>query len=384
MDLSSQMDQFRQQMGKILSPRSNGELKEATAWIESFRKATQVELVMISMLSTPFESPLSGGEVILLSQALLWRITRMPSSSVAGVDVSFLLQYATTLHSIRGAQVNLYLMVATLVIRMGLISTPPSLTVISSFLDTFDEVLDAQSVVQILKLIPEVVNNTLLYRGNKEASALAMTTMCCQVLYELPVVLTSLDILLTAVLGADAASFANQIPRQWLEDGDGHYTCLLDSVQAALNWITLYTSTYERCHAANLASEQQTQTQTQVFCSPAYDNVWLQSQVVTLSLSILRGMLTPSSTASLGSGVCVEDNALRLYKLCAEVRRGKAAPMGSVVNRCSYTTLVCSTHLTHTPMSVTSGIVVVIVIVIVLRRTVSSWACCAVMSTGGV
>jgi hypothetical protein len=318
MEISALKDQFRLQMGKILFPRSNGELKEATAWIESFRKSADVELVMIGIISSPQTEPLSEGEVILLAQTLQWRIARMSPGSLEGVDVSFLLQFASTHHINRVARSNIYLTIATLIIRIGVISSQPN--VIRLFMETYNHVLSTQSVVQILSFIPEVAATALIYRGNKEASTGAMISMCTNLLNELPVVFSSFDILITDALeplGVDESSLTVHPHREACFQEGPVFTSLLDTVQATLNWINMYTSTLDMCHGSSKGCFD-----TSSFCSPEYDSVWLQSKVVTLCLSVLRGMLTPSSAFCdySESVFIIEDNKNKLYKLCAEVK----------------------------------------------------------------
>lgn len=324
-------------MSRILAPKSNTDLKEATAWIEGFRRTENSEEVMMAMLAThanattslttplgtplttphntPLDTPLSDGEVILISQSLQWRVSRMSSSGLKTINITFLVQFTTLSNITSVAQDCLYLTIATYVVRFGLFTSQSS--ILSSFIEQFHEYLTTHAAVRILKHIPDVVTTTYIYRGNKEESNQAMVEMCANILNELPAVLSCIDQSIREVLSPmdmNASSLGVHRDRDRCLQSATEFNSILNAVQTALNWITLYISTREKCITLDTMPSYSIVTS---FCSDGNDSVLLQSEVVAMTLSIMSGLLTPSDESP--ERIFLDDNMHRLYKLCAEV-----------------------------------------------------------------
>ena len=295
---------------QVLSPHSRSDLREASCWIESFRQTDHAEQVMTSLLS----EPLGDGEVVLLTQTLRWKLTHMSEKFLTNVSMIDLIQFASLPHIPRGASCNLFLAVAVMIVRISKTTSCASLTStsITSFFQSYEEILSNKSVVCIVMNIPEAAMNKVIYRGQPEDSMNQMMTTCCGLLNEMPVVLNCFDVLLTEVLTSldmDELSFPSHPNRSSCFQDNNIYKTLLDCLQGTLNWLTFYNNMVDKYGAISEISEYLKTT-------VANDEVCLQSKMSIFSLSIVRELLTPSGD---DMTVIVEHDVHNLYKLAAEV-----------------------------------------------------------------
>lgn len=282
------LEQFYACVRQLVSPSCNKDLLEATKSLESFRKEPNAILLLMEALSG---DALNTEEIVFTSQILCWTSFRTPHGYIDMNEILPALLELTSSLSVPAMR-NTIQAFTVLVTKVYIGGDGSSFyDIMTIILDSYARLLSPHTTLCIMKFIPEICRNTLLYHGRKEIIEKHLLEVECSILQALPMVLKALVDALVMICNPDGTV---RMPLS---------RCLLvDTLSTVQEWAQAMSSSSNHI-------------------SSATGDVWLESGVLDYTATIMVS-LWPSVLSEGSAGGCIAtilSQDVTLLQSCGEV-----------------------------------------------------------------